>query len=257
MRQENVEYGISELARSAGISSRTLRHYHSLGLLFPARTAPNGYRFYGGDELVRLQRILLLRELGLGLEAIAEILDGQQDTTQALRVHLRWLEAERRRLTNMSRSVAATISALEQGETMEAKDMYSGFEAIHYEAEARSRWGNAAIDESIIRRKNLGDEGIGALMAEHEGIADDLAQCREALLPVDSPGTQKVVGRHHAWVSLSWTPGREAYIGLGDMYVADARFRAAYDAPAGRPARAGLAAYLCAAMAHYARENLT
>ncbi|GAA3200026.1 hypothetical protein GCM10020255_104150 [Rhodococcus baikonurensis] len=64
------EWSIQELAKSAGTTSRTLRHYGDLGLLEPSRIGANGYRFYDEDALVRLQRILLLRELGLGLRPL-------------------------------------------------------------------------------------------------------------------------------------------------------------------------------------------
>ena len=52
-----AEYGISQLARDSGISTRTLRHYDAIGLLSPSFTATNGYRFYGQPEVLRLQRI--------------------------------------------------------------------------------------------------------------------------------------------------------------------------------------------------------
>ncbi len=68
------DWSIQEIARLAGTTSRTLRHYDDIGLLPPSRIAPNGYRHYDAAALVRLQRILLLRELGLGLPQIAEVL---------------------------------------------------------------------------------------------------------------------------------------------------------------------------------------
>src|SRR4030081_715511 len=80
-----MEWSIHDIARSAGTTSRTLRHYGQIGLLEPSRVGSNGYRYYDDNALVRLQRILLLRELGLGLPAIAELLDGQQDSAAALR----------------------------------------------------------------------------------------------------------------------------------------------------------------------------
>jgi len=47
------------------VTSRTLRHYDAVGLLAPAWVADNGRRYYEREQLVRLQQILLLRELGL------------------------------------------------------------------------------------------------------------------------------------------------------------------------------------------------
>ena len=83
-----MEWSIQDIARAAGTTSRTLRHYGRLGLLAPCRTAGNGYRYDDQDALVRLQRILLLRWLGLGFPAIAEILHGHRDTAAELATRL-------------------------------------------------------------------------------------------------------------------------------------------------------------------------
>jgi DNA-binding transcriptional MerR regulator len=80
-----MEWSIQDIARLAGTTSRTLRHYGDVGLLEPSRVAANGYRYYDAAALARLQRILLLRELGLGLPAIADVLAGQTDDA-----HRRW-----------------------------------------------------------------------------------------------------------------------------------------------------------------------
>jgi cell volume regulation protein A len=65
-----MDWSIQDTARLAHTTSRTLRHYGEVGLLTPSRIGTNGYRYYDERALVRLQRILMLRELGLGLLAI-------------------------------------------------------------------------------------------------------------------------------------------------------------------------------------------
>ena len=72
-----MDWSIQEIAKLAGTTSRTLRHYDDIGLLPPTRIGGNGYRYYDDDALVRLQRIMLLRDLGLGLPAIADVLDAR------------------------------------------------------------------------------------------------------------------------------------------------------------------------------------
>lgn len=67
-----MEYTVQRLSRSAGVSARTPRYYDQIGLLKPARLNSAGYRIYGRDEANRLQQILMYRELGVGLERIAE-----------------------------------------------------------------------------------------------------------------------------------------------------------------------------------------
>ena len=64
-----MEWSIQDVVREAGVTSRALRHYDAIGLLRPSRVDAGGTRHYDLDALTRLQRILLLRELGLGLPA--------------------------------------------------------------------------------------------------------------------------------------------------------------------------------------------
>ena len=75
-----MERSIQQVAKLAGTTSRTLRHYDDIGLLPPSRIGHNGYRYYDEATLIRLQRVLLLRELGLGLPQIAEVIAAEQIT---------------------------------------------------------------------------------------------------------------------------------------------------------------------------------
>ena len=67
-------YTVKQLARLSGVSVRTLHHYDEIGLLRPAFVGENRYRYYGREELLRLQDILFHRELGVPLQEIAKLL---------------------------------------------------------------------------------------------------------------------------------------------------------------------------------------
>ena len=67
-------YTVKQLARLSGVSVRTLHHYDEIGLLRPAFLGENRYRYYGREELLRLQDILFHRELGAPLQEIGELL---------------------------------------------------------------------------------------------------------------------------------------------------------------------------------------
>ncbi|WP_258060238.1 MULTISPECIES: TipAS antibiotic-recognition domain-containing protein [unclassified Arthrobacter] len=242
---------ISEVARMAGVSSRTLRHYEERGLLSPAFTGPNGYRFYRMEELLRLQRILLLRRLGLGLDSIASVLAGQIDEAEALAVHHRWLQEESRRLAEMAATVRATLDSLAQGGTMDAQELFRGFEENPYEDEARQRWGNARVESSKEKLESLGKDRQQELLQEARAINAELAACLRAGLAPSDPQVGAVVARHYRWVCAGWTPDRAAYKGLGELYVQDSRFTAFYDSEA-----PGLAAYLAEAIGFWAEANL-
>jgi len=150
---ERVEWSIQEIARLAGTTSRTLRHYDDSGLVKPSRIGANGYRYYDADALVRLQRVLLLRELGLGIPAIAamferERLDGRRGEVPALELHLTWLREEQRRLDRQIASVETTIETLRRGEKPMAENMFDGFDHTQYREEVEERWGKDAYARS-------------------------------------------------------------------------------------------------------------
>src|SRR5262245_29926609 len=89
---------VKQLAAISGVTVRTLHHYDEIGLLHPASIGSNGYRYYGRRELLRLQRILFHRELGVPLGSIAELLDlDDEDQIGVLLQHRAKLAADRDR----------------------------------------------------------------------------------------------------------------------------------------------------------------
>ncbi|MEU4686776.1 MerR family transcriptional regulator [Streptomyces xinghaiensis] len=225
-----MEWSIQDIARRAGTTSRTLRHYDDIGLLPPSRIGGNGYRYYDQSALVRLQRILLLRELGLGLPAIAEVLAGQRDETAALRTHLRLLEHERERIGRQIASVRTTLRKTEEGEELMADEIFDGFDHDRHKEEVIERWGRDAYESSDRWWRSLGDEGRQSFQQRELDIALDFGKATRAGASPDSEEAQAITRRHYTWLSdASPDPSKEYFIGLAEMYVADPRFAAHYD----------------------------
>ncbi len=88
-----MAYTVKQVATMSGVSVRTLHFYDESGLLRPARTGANGYRYYEEPQLLALQQILFYRELGLELRQIRPLL-GRPDVRRAdaLRSHREALE---------------------------------------------------------------------------------------------------------------------------------------------------------------------
>ncbi|GHG33418.1 MerR family transcriptional regulator [Streptomyces zaomyceticus] len=246
-----MEWSIQEIARKAGTTSRTLRHYGERGLLEPSRIGANGYRYYDQAALVRLQRILLLRELGLSLPAIAEVLEGQRDTPAALRTHLLLLEQERERIGRQIEAVRTTLHKTENGEELMAEEVFDGFDHTRYEEEVTERWGRDAYEKGDRWWRSLDAAGKKAFMDEQAGIARAFAQALKDGLAADSDEVQAIAGRQVAWLSTTTTPSREYVIGLGRMYVDDPRFTENYDKHG-----EGTAVLVRDAMEIYAERNL-
>lgn len=247
-----MEWSIQEIARRAGTTSRTLRHYGDLGLLAPSRVGSNGYRYYDQDALVRLQRILLLRELGLSLPAIKGVLEGQRDTAVALRAHLRLLEQEQARIGRQIASVRTTLHRTQEGMELMAEEVFDGFDHTAHEREVTERWGREAYEEGDRWWRSLGEAGKKAFLDEHGAIARDWGRAREAGLGAGSEQAQDIARRHCAWLSSSKAPSRSYVVGLGEMYVADPRFGKNYDRYGD-----GTAAFVRDALTIYAEQRLT
>ena len=226
-----AEWDIAQVSRMSGVTSRTLRHYDHVGLLTPAWTGGDGRRHYGRAELLRLQHILVLKELGTSLDRITQIVNTDDPATviALLRDHLNGLTAERDRYARLAATVARTIDSIEKGKAMTAHQIFDGFDHEKYEPEARERWGDDAVDRANASWQRLGEEGKRRHMRTDQEIVEALGAAVRVGFRPDSPEVQEIVERHHAWLSEIWTPDAEAYRSLTQMYVDDERFRAHYD----------------------------
>jgi DNA-binding transcriptional MerR regulator len=252
-----MDWSIQDIARIAGTTSRTLRHYDAIGLLKPSRVGGNGYRYYDRDSLVRLQRILLLRELGLGLDAVGRVLDDRTDAAPALRDHLEWLQAERERLARQIASVESTIHAVEKGEEIVAEQMFDGFDHTQYKDEVGQRWGKDAYAASDRWWRSKSPEERTEWQQRQAQLASDWQAAAASGVAPDSEEAQALARRHAEWLAgIPGTPGygtgapSAAYLtGLGEMYVADDRFAANYGGTSG-------AAFVRDALSTYAAAHL-
>jgi len=228
---EVTTYSIQEVAKAAGTTSRTLRHYQDIGLLEPSSTGHNGYRYYDDEALLRLQRILLLRQLGLGLPEINKVLEGTKDTTAALRGHLELLLQERDRLERQIASVKTTIDKTERGEQLMADEMFDGFDHTHYKEEVEERWGKDAYAKGDQWWRGMSDDERTSWKERSQQLMADWVAAYQAGLAVDSDEAQALARRQFNWLS-SANGGQEVsfgyFTGLGEMYVADPRFGANY-----------------------------
>ncbi len=227
-----MEWSIQQIAKLAGTTSRTLRHYDEQGLLTPSRVGANGYRYYDGKSLVRLQRILLFRELGLGLPQIRELLERETDETSALLTHLEVLRHEKDQLNRRIAAVEHTINSLKEGKQLMAEEMFDGFDHTKYRDEVEERWGKDAYAQSDRWWRGMSPDEQKNWMERVGQLNRDWISAHEAGLTPDSAEAQELADRHIAWLrSIPGTPRTEfaGYIaGLAEMYVSDERFAANY-----------------------------
>lgn len=250
------ELTVKQLAVLSGVTVRTLHHYDEIGLLKPTTVAANGYRLYGQEAWLRLQDILLHRELGVPLAGIARILDSQgPDRVAALQRHRETLARERERFGALIATIDRTIESLEDRRPMIPDDLYKGVspeKQAEYEATLVETWGPRVRDDIALAKAGQarsGPQGQAQAMEELRSVETGLAAAMSKGTPAADPSLKPLLERHRGWVARMWDRPcpPEAYAGLAAMYEGHPDFRARYEAIA-----PGFTDYLCAAMRAYA-----
>jgi DNA-binding transcriptional MerR regulator len=247
-------YTVSQLARLARVSVRTLHHYDHIGLLRASARTTAGYRLYGHNDLLRLQQILFFKELDLPLKEIRSILDDPEfDRVVALEQHRRLLEQQANRLSTLLGTIDKTLQELQEDQMrLTDAELYEGFskdQIERYKREARELYDPELVGESERRIGKMSKVEWEAIQAEGETISLGLAALMDRE-PGD-PEVQALIARHHAWIENFYPAGADVYMGLGDLYTSHPEFRAFYEKYA-----PGLADFLQAGMDYYAVHNL-
>jgi DNA-binding transcriptional MerR regulator len=255
-----AKYTVSEVAAMARISVRALHHYHEIGLLDPACVGANGYRYYGREELLRLQQILINRALGIPLGEIAAILDApDHDRLAALRAQRARIAEQAARSAEMLRTIDRTIADLEGDRAMKDADLYTGIvdpqKQAEYEGWLERRHGPGIRDDIATGRRHmerLSPAERDATMAELAAIEQALAAAMRDGSAPDAPSLDPLIARHFAWVTSRWghDAPADAYAGLADTYLAHPDFVARYERIA-----PGFAEFLAAAMRSWAARQ--
>ncbi len=232
-----MEYTVQNLARLAGVSTRTLRYYDEIGILKPARINSSGYRIYGQKEVDRLQQIMFYRELGLELATIKEIITSEDfDEKAALREHRMRLLEQKYRIELLINNVEKTLAHKEGKIKMTDKEKFEGLKdrllkenEEKFGTEIREKYGKDIVEKSNERFKNMTQEEFNRLNELASQIKFYLGQAMNHRDP-SSDLAQKAAELHKEWITACWgTYDKEAHANLAQMYVDDERFRAYYD----------------------------
>lgn len=228
-------YQVKEVAQLAGVSVRTLHHYDEIGLLAPSRRSPAGYRLYREDDLLRLQQILIGRELGLPLEVIKRDLDDPAfDRRAALQQQRQALTDRVERTTAMLHAIDVALALL-PGEgantmrdmsTQEARALFDGFDPTRHEAEAKQRWGeSSAYKESARRTAQYTKADWERYKRESDAVMTAAAALLGAGVHPSTPEAMALADRHRQLIDRWFYPcDATMHEKLADLYESDTRF---------------------------------
>lgn len=240
---------IGEVAKLANVSVRTLHHYDDIGLLSPSARSETGYRLYDSVDLERLARILTYRELDFELATIRELLDdpGSDEATH-LRRQAELLDRRAARLDAVRATLRKTLEARRMGIDLDPKEMLEVFgdvDPTRHAAEAEERWGDTdAYAQSRERARNYRKEDWKEMQAQMDAVHGRLAEALRAGTPATDPAAMDAAEAHRRLITrLFYDLSHEMHGNLADMYVADPRFTATYEA-----IEPGLASYVAEAI---------
>ena len=218
---------INEFAKLTGVSVRTLHYYDEIGLLKPAFVDDqNGYRFYDENSLERMQEILFYRELDFELKSILEILSSPDyDKQKVLAEQRKLLVLKKERL---ERIIDALDGATKGKVIMTAFDN-SDYETARkqYETEAKQRWGETeAYKEHTEKTANYTADKWQEVNDGLMSVLAKFAECMQNGNTADSDKSQALVKELQAYITENYyTCTNEILAGLGQIYVADERFK--------------------------------
>lgn len=236
---------VKQVSQVSGVSVRTLHHYDAIGLLKPTKVTEAGYRLYDDAALERLQSILLFRQLQFPLKEIRKILDTPGfDQEQALKDQIHLLELQREHLEQL---LSAAREMQKNGGKIMSFSVFDKKKQEEFAAEAKKRWGNTeAFRESQEKTAGKTDSQLqqygGDLMVFFSRLGE-----AKAAAPSD-PAAQAIVAELQRFITEHYyNCTKQILMGLGQLYVADERFRENIDAAGG----AGTAAFASEAIAYY------
>ena len=229
-----MAYTVKKLAKISGISIRTLRFYDEIGLLKPAYYGDNNYRYYEEEQLLMLQQILFYRELGFALNDIQRIINSDDfNKLDALVSHKQILEQGLDRTQQLIKTIDKTIEHLRGKYKMKDEELYYGFDSEKQKEHEKYLVKEGIVtqeflDECNAKVKNWSDEEKNAFILDIEHIMKELVAAIEKNVEPSDKKVQALMKQHYIWLKRTWTPTKEKYIGLAELYQKP-EFRIFYD----------------------------
>jgi len=241
---------VKETATLAGVTVKTLHHYHRIGLLIPGETSPAGYRLYSPENLERLQEILFFRALEFPLREIKNALGPGADRRQVLRRQRSLLLARRKQFAVLLETLDEALGSPAQGASMDPAKLFTGLDS--------TQWNQALREQNDYLKDRYGFEletveppqgpGLNEMAAEAITFQDALAQALVDHKPVSDPGVRARLAEHLAFLNAHGHPVTPLYFVGQTKFLRDDDFHR--NMLEGR--QTGLAYYLAAAAEAFA-----
>lgn len=225
---------VGRAATLVGVSVKTLHHWDAIGLVRPSDRTWAGYRVYSGDDIARIHRVLVYRELGFPLAEISRILD---DPDTDARGHLRRQRSQLvdrvARLQEMVHAVDRMLAESKPGMRLTPEEQVAIFGDDWQPAwldGAEERWGDSAQWAQYAERAaEMTPEDWKEFAATTDALNADLATAQRAGVVPGSEEANTLAERHRAWISRNFDCTLAMHACIARMYVGDPEFADSYE----------------------------
>lgn len=256
MTEKQQPLTVGRVAQLVGVSVRTLHHWDSIALVRPSARSWSDYRLYDAEDIARIHRVLVYREIGLPLAEIARILDDPEVDPREHLHRQRSLLAERiGRLQKAARAVDEMIErttpmndtpnsaapnsgdprtpAEDRSITLSPQEQSRIFGTDWdpaWQDEARERWGDTEQwQQSVQRTRGFTAADWTRVAEETAALETELAEAMNRGVEPGSEEANALAERHRASISQHYDCTVSMHVVLGRMYTEDERFTAHYD----------------------------
>jgi DNA-binding transcriptional MerR regulator len=207
---------VGELAKQTGVSVRTLHYYDEIGLLRPSHRNGAGYRLYAASDIIRLQQIKSLRQLGFSLEETRDCFDRPDFSPQrVIELHLSLLREEMKLQRKLIDRLQMLLGSLR---SMRAVSVEAFIQTIEVISMLEKYYTLEQLKEIKERGQKLGAERIRQAEAEWQELIEQVrAEMEKGTDPASKP-VQRLAKR---WMGLiqEFTGGNpEIEKSLGKMW---------------------------------------
>jgi DNA-binding transcriptional MerR regulator len=190
---------VGRLAELTGLTVRTLHHYDELGLVRPSHRTAAGYRLYDDADVERLYRVIALRQLGLPLDRIAEVLDDATSLESTLRTHDRMLAEQISALQSVRARIGASLSSV-RARSSSSADLLDVIREVTTMDETMAKYFDAdQMGELARRRETVGDERIAQVESRWPSL---IAEVDAAMAEGVDPSSPRAVALAVEWMGL-------------------------------------------------------
>lgn len=210
--QEGQAWKVGQLAASTGLTVRALHHYDHLGLVQPSARTPAGYRLYVESDVERLYQVLALRQLGLPLKAIGEVLDGRSSMEYPLQQHRAYLDRQMAAVRTLRAQLSVVVGASQGAGAASLTNFLELIrKVITVDETVKKHFSEEQLADLAERRQQLGEQAISDVEAAWPKLIEQVQAAVDAGLDPDTPEAQRLAAE---WMSL-----------LGQFHGGDERLR--------------------------------